>query len=116
MPAPAQKKSKKFKSSLDEFKAPTTVEQCDNRIEKLNERIEAKETQKQLKSDTKTVALGTSKINYMDPRVTVAWCKRVDLPLEKVFNASLIQKFPWAMEVSSTWSFDPAKAKAKKEK
>lgn len=27
--------------------------------------------------DNKQVALGTAKINYMDPRITVAWCKRV---------------------------------------
>lgn len=29
-----------------------------------------------VKEDLKTVALGTSKINYMDPRITIAWCKR----------------------------------------
>jgi len=83
----------------------------DNRakIEKQEEKIAKKELQRTLKSATATVALGTSKINYMDPRVTVAWCKKVDLPLERVFNASLILKFPWAMEVPSTWKFDPAK-------
>lgn len=27
-----------------------------------------------VKEDLKTVALGTSKINYLDPRITVAWC------------------------------------------
>ena len=27
----------------------------------------------QVKEDLKTVALGTSKINYLDPRITVAW-------------------------------------------
>lgn len=27
----------------------------------------------QNKEDLKTVALGTSKINYLDPRITVAW-------------------------------------------
>ena len=29
--------------------------------------------------NNKLVALGTSKINYMDPRITVAWCKRVGM-------------------------------------
>lgn len=29
---------------------------------------------RQNKEDLKTVALGTSKINYLDPRITVAWC------------------------------------------
>jgi hypothetical protein len=30
-------------------------------------------TAMQVKEDLKTVALGTSKINYLDPRITVAW-------------------------------------------
>ncbi len=46
------------------------------------------------------VALGTSKINYMDPRISIAWCKRNEVPLEKIFNKSLLAKFSWAMEVS----------------
>ncbi|EFJ14385.1 hypothetical protein SELMODRAFT_120288, partial [Selaginella moellendorffii] len=37
-----------------------------------------------VKEDLKTVALGTSKINYMDPPITVAWCKQHEIPVEKV--------------------------------
>ena len=48
---------------------------------------------------------GTSKINYMDPRITVAWCKAVECPIEKVFQDTLRKKFPWAMSVPSTWRF-----------
>ena len=36
------------------------------------------------KDENKSVALGTSKINYMDPRVTVSWCKRNEVPIDKV--------------------------------
>ncbi len=36
------------------------------------------------RDDNKEVSLGTSKINYMDPRVSVAWCKRHEVPIEKV--------------------------------
>jgi DNA topoisomerase-1 len=42
------------------------------------------------KEDLKTVALGTSKINYLDPRITVAWCKRHEVPIEKVWTSSLV--------------------------
>lgn len=42
------------------------------------------ERDKETKEDLKTVALGTSKINYLDPRITVAWCKRHEVPIEKV--------------------------------
>ena len=51
-----------------------------------NAKIEKMERDMQTKEDMKTVALGTSKINYMDPRITVAWCKRHDVPIEKVYK------------------------------
>lgn len=35
------------------------------------------------RDDNKEVSLTTSKINYMDPRVSVAWCKRHEVPVEK---------------------------------
>ena len=63
------------------------------------------EQDKEKRENLKTVALGTSKINYMDPRITVAYCKRVDLPIERVFNKSLLSKFSWAMEVEPEFSF-----------
>jgi DNA topoisomerase-1 len=45
----------------------------------------------------KTVALNTSKINYNDPRITVAWCKKNEVPIEKVFPNTVRRKFPWAV-------------------
>jgi DNA topoisomerase-1 len=38
---------------------------------------------------TKDVALGTSKINYIDPRLTVAWARKYEVPLEKLFSKTL---------------------------
>lgn len=58
-----------------------------------------------VKDDLKTVALGTSKINYLDPRITVAWCKRNEVPMEKIFNKTLITKFFWAMDVDPDFKF-----------
>jgi DNA topoisomerase-1 len=81
---------------------PAAVKQ---QLEKLNLRVDNHKTKMALKDDTKTVALGTSKINYMDPRITVAWCKRSEVPIEKVFNKGLLAKFPWAMEVEPDWAF-----------
>ncbi|KIZ01485.1 DNA topoisomerase I [Monoraphidium neglectum] len=78
--------------------------------ETLEKRVASKRTQlakaelaAAVKEDLKTVALGTSKINYMDPRITIAWCKRNEVPIEKVFNKSLLSKFHWAMDVD--WQF-----------
>jgi len=47
-------------------------------------KIDKMEMDKKTREDLKTVALGTSKINYLDPRITVAWCKRHEVPIEKV--------------------------------
>lgn len=68
-------------------------------------KIENIERQIETKEELKTVALGTSKINYLDPRITVAWCKRHEVPIEKMFNKSLLAKFAWAMDVEPSFTF-----------
>lgn len=40
-------------------------------------RLQKQRTAIDTKEANKTVSLGTSKVNYMDPRITVAWCKKV---------------------------------------
>jgi len=74
-------------------------------IEKVDESILKWTLQKQDREGNKEVALGTSKINYMDPRITAAWCKKVQLPVEKIFNKSLLAKFPWAMDPGEDWKY-----------
>lgn len=76
-----------------------------SKIDKKKQAIAKVELQARSKEDLKTVALGTSKINYMDPRITVAWCKRNEVPIEKIFNKSLLAKFNWAMDVDPTFRF-----------
>lgn len=51
------------------------------------------------------IAIGTSKTNYNDPWITVAWCKRIECPIEKIFPKVLLDKFNWAMSVESVWRF-----------
>jgi DNA topoisomerase-1 len=53
----------------------------------------------------KEVSLTTSKINYIDPRISVAWAKKVNVPIEKIFSKKLRQKFPWAMDVGEDYAF-----------
>ncbi|KAI3973829.1 hypothetical protein MKX01_030405 [Papaver californicum] len=75
------------------------------KINKTNERIEKMERDISTKEELKTIALGTSKINYLDPRISVAWCKRHEVPIEKIFNKSLLAKFAWAMDVDPSFRF-----------
>uniref|UniRef100_A0A1J3D932 DNA topoisomerase I n=1 Tax=Noccaea caerulescens TaxID=107243 RepID=A0A1J3D932_NOCCA len=86
-------------------KRSLTPEALEKKIMQTNVKIEKMERDMKTKEDMKTVALGTSKINYMDPRISVAWCKRHDVPIEKIFNKSLLAKFAWAMDVDPEFRF-----------
>jgi len=69
-------------------------------LERLLEQLEKLEIQKTDKDENKTIALGTSKLNYLDPRISVAWCKKHDVPLEKVYNKTQREKFRWAIDMT----------------
>ncbi|KAG6495093.1 hypothetical protein ZIOFF_042884 [Zingiber officinale] len=95
---PLKDKEGKPKKNL----APEVIEK---KIAQVDAKIGKMEMDKQIKEDLKTVALGTSKINYLDPRISVAWCKRHEVPIEKIFNKSLLAKFAWAMDVDPDFRF-----------
>ncbi|KNB44768.1 DNA topoisomerase I [Blastocystis sp. subtype 4] len=60
-----------YKSQPSEDSVAKRLQTFENRLSSMT--IKLKDL-----DDNKLVALGTSKINYMDPRITVAWCKRVE--------------------------------------
>ena len=76
-----------------------------SKITTLKERLSKLELQMKMKDELKTVSLGTSKINYMDPRITIAWCKQNDVPPPTVYTKALVEKFNWAMEVEPNFDF-----------
>jgi DNA topoisomerase I len=82
-----------------------TLAQVDGNISRTKQNLNKLRADMTVKDDLKTVALGTSKINYLDPRITVAWCKKHDVPIERMFAAALLVKFAWAMPTPSTFSF-----------
>ncbi|KAL6549677.1 hypothetical protein OROHE_008408 [Orobanche hederae] len=95
---PPQSADGKTRRNLNPDALERKIAQTIAKIEKMERDMETKE-------DMKHVALGTSKINYLDPRVTVAWCKRHEVPIEKIFNKSLLGKFAWAMDVDPGFRF-----------
>ncbi|RSH91761.1 DNA topoisomerase 1 [Saitozyma podzolica] len=83
-----------------------TEEKLLEQISKMDDRIAAARVQMEDRDKTKDVALGTSKINYIDPRLTVAWARKYEVPLEKLFSKTLREKFPWAeAEADADWVF-----------
>ncbi|KAF9626212.1 hypothetical protein IFM89_031339 [Coptis chinensis] len=82
--ARARKGKPPLKDADGKTKKNLTPEALERKIAQTNTKIEKMERDRQTKEDLKTVALGTSKINYLDPRISVAWCKRHEVPIEKV--------------------------------
>ncbi|XP_057849059.2 DNA topoisomerase 1 alpha [Cryptomeria japonica] len=102
-------RAKKGKPPLNDAegkpKRNLSPEVLEKKIEQTKVKIGKMELNMRIKDDLKTVALGTSKINYLDPRISVAWCKRHEVPIEKIFNKSLLAKFSWAMDVEPDYRF-----------
>ena len=96
---------KKFSKAHLWEKIPTE-DQVKKRITNWTAKINKMEMDLKHKDDNKEVSLGTSKINYMDPRISVAWCKRNEVPIEKIFSKTLRDKFNWAMAVPPEWEFN----------
>ncbi|KAK9238515.1 hypothetical protein V1525DRAFT_358095 [Lipomyces kononenkoae] len=97
---------KQRKTGKVDIKNGMTVEKLQAQIEKLTERIVNTTLQKKDKEDNSTVALTTSKINYIDPRLTVMFSKKYDVPIEKLFSKTLREKFKWAIEsADANWKF-----------
>jgi DNA topoisomerase I len=83
-------------------KSGDTIEKSAARIE---ERMKVKQIRRTGKEELKTVALGTSKINYIDPRITVRWCRENNVDVAKVFAKTLRDKFAWAIATENIESY-----------
>ncbi|AOA63645.1 DNA topoisomerase 1 [Komagataella phaffii] len=98
---------KELKTRKPEIKSVTvTVEKLESQVEKLEQRIRNATLLLQDKEDNSQVALGTSKLNYIDPRLTAMFSKKYDVPIEKLFSKTLREKFAWAIEsADENWTF-----------
>nr|SVE91634.1 EOG090X0296 [Daphnia sinensis] len=72
----------------------------EKQLEKLKEQLMKLEVQATDREENKEIALGTSKLNYLDPRISVAWCKKNDVPIEKIYNKTQRDKFQWAIDMA----------------
>jgi DNA topoisomerase-1 len=88
-----------LKNKLEDYK------ERDKDTKKIKLMIEKLKRKKTLKKELKNLSLGTSKINYIDPRITISFLKKHKIPIEKIFTKALIEKFKWAFEVDENWQF-----------
>ncbi|GIY35241.1 DNA topoisomerase 1 [Caerostris darwini] len=66
------------------------------RLSRLEEQLTKLKQQARDKEGNKHIALGTSRLNYLDPRISIAWCKKWDVPIDRIFNPNERSKFEWA--------------------
>ena len=77
---------------------PETIKNLQTKLKKLK-------AKKILKIELKNISLGTSKTNYIDPRIGVAFMKKHKLPIDKIFTKTLQEKFKWAMNIENDFVF-----------
>ncbi len=87
------------KKSLIECRECKTEKQEKTRQESLRQ-IESR-----LQQAEGNISLGTSKQNYIDPRIVVAWCKKNDVAIEKIYPMKTLEKFEWSMDTKMNWKF-----------
>jgi len=74
-------------------------------ISKIDAKIKTLKLKKETKSKMKNVSLGTSKNNYIDPRIIFAFIKKFEIQPDKLFNKSLLTRFQWAQTVTKDFKF-----------
>ncbi|KAE8599835.1 hypothetical protein XENTR_v10017350 [Xenopus tropicalis] len=93
--AKAEHKARKSEKSKKE------MEKKKKQVARIEEQLMKLKLQATDKEENKQIALGTSKLNYLDPRITVAWCKKYGVPIEKIYNKTQREKFAWAIDMTS---------------
>jgi len=73
------------------------------RVERLKMRVENLETKIDIKKKTSGIATGTSKTNYISPRIIYSFCKANDIEVKRVFTPTLQKKFKWAEDTDKDY-------------
>jgi DNA topoisomerase-1 len=92
---------KGFERDLKKIKDKKSKEytKLKTKIDKLKDTIDERE--KNL-----DVACITSKTNYIDPRIAIAWAKYNEIPLTKLYPKKLLEKFTWAVDTTDEdWDY-----------
>ncbi|KAM3720692.1 DNA topoisomerase [Dirofilaria immitis] len=91
---------KEAKEELEKAHADAAKQRASKRVDRIKEQLRKLKIQRTDKDENKQIALSTSKLNYLDPRISVAWCKKYQVPIEKIFNKTQREKFRWAIDMA----------------
>ncbi|PIK62637.1 putative DNA topoisomerase 1 [Apostichopus japonicus] len=88
-----------YKQSRNE-KMKQLVERKKKTVERLEDQLAKLKMKAKHKEDFKDVNIATTIGYYLDPLIIVAWCKKWDVPVKKVYNKSQRNKFRWAIDMA----------------
>ncbi|XP_056594566.1 DNA topoisomerase I, mitochondrial isoform X2 [Triplophysa dalaica] len=94
------KEAKRAHKETPSDKSSKLLEKKEKKVQNLCEQLKKLQLQETDREENKVIALGTSKLNYLDPRITVAWCKKYQVPIEKIYNKTQRDKFAWAIDMT----------------
>jgi DNA topoisomerase-1 len=95
----------KIDNRIKELKKNKLKQKNKDRIKRIDIKIKSLKLKKDTKLKMKNVSLGTSKNNYIDPRIIFSFIKRFDIPPQKLFTDKLIKRFEWANKVDKDYHF-----------
>ena len=85
--------------------AISATKKSESKIAKLKDNIKNLKSKMEVVKEMKNISLGTSKANYVDPRILVTFMKKHEIPIDKIFTKTLQEKFKWAFDVSDEYKF-----------
>ena len=102
----------KKKKEYDELKQKYIRENKDTKkinsqINNLKKKIEKLKMNKIVTTKTQSLSVGTSKINYLDPRILFGFLKKNNMMEEifKFFTKKQVEQFKWAETIDETFEF-----------
>ena len=101
--ASGDKKVEKIKSKIKDLKTKIKDAKTPKQKQTVKKSIEIQEGK--LGEASENIATTTSRVNYIDSRIIVSWCKKHDVSIEKIYNKNLLKKFTWAMDTPPNWRF-----------
>lgn len=94
-------KIKELKKKRNKYKESKN----NDKLLKITKKIQLLKLKKESKLKMKNVSLGTSKQNYIDPRIVFSFIKKYDIPPEKIMTSKLLVRFQWASSVDKDYRF-----------
>ena len=96
---------KKLRNRKRKINTSKKTKEKKEKLKKIDAKILTLKLKKETKSKMKNVSLGTSKTNYIDPRIIFSFIKKYNIPEEKLFTKQLITRFEWARNIKSEFVF-----------